>query len=248
MGLSTRNRLTYAHEIKTDYICCNHCNSVGLFHCAAIVLTRNFNFMEDREMKTDLDGKLPKWVIWILVAYAYTVLGSFCIAFVILCFLPPAVVTALLGGNECYIAECIILAITIPAFVVYCVLFPEKTTKHNYTRQARRQAKEKLAIEVPDVPQKPDVEPKKEITKPKNERPFTCTWGEVVLAVTFIGTMAIVFILWDFFVGIYRLKIGSVAIPIISMDLFIGAFLLALKSAFAVKFFAFRFHFYTSAT
>jgi len=37
------------HEIKTDYICCNHCSGVNLFHCATIVLTGNFN-LKGRDM------------------------------------------------------------------------------------------------------------------------------------------------------------------------------------------------------
>ena len=183
-------------------------------------------------MKTNLDGKLPKWVIWIMNVYTWAVLGGVAFICLVDMFLLPIMIDIIFGQPRCYVTIGIFVGLLISALLVSNELYgsdEDDTYGRNYTRQARRQAmEEKSAIEVPDVPQKPDVEPKKEVAKPNNERPFTCTWGEVVFAVTFIGTMAIVFILWDFFVGIYRLKIGFVSIPIISMDLFVGAFLLAL--------------------
>jgi len=84
--------------------------------------------------------------------------------------------------------------------------------------------KKKSDLQAADVLRKTDKEPEKEIAKPKNERPFT--WADGVLVATFIGTIVLVFIIWDSVVGVYHLRFGSFVVPI-CIDVFIAACFLA---------------------
>ena len=80
-------------------------------------------------MKTDLDGKLPKWVIWILVGYLYTVITIFVIGVMALGAIHLTAAGLILGMDKGYTRVGIILAILVSTLLVDHILFGSQRTR-----------------------------------------------------------------------------------------------------------------------
>ena len=74
-------------------------------------------------MKTNLDGKVPKWVIWIMAVYSWTVIGGIALMLFVHFFFVPIMLDIIFGQPRCLTTMWVCAGLIISAVAVSNLLY-----------------------------------------------------------------------------------------------------------------------------